>query len=490
VLWHTEVVTQAAPQRVIGRYALFQEIAAGGMATVHLGRLMGPVGFSRTVAIKRLHAQFAKDPEFVSMFLDEARLAARVIHPNVVSILDVVALDGELFLVMDYVQGESMSRLLKASAKRGERVPPRIAIAIITGVLYGLHAAHDATNEMGEPLGLVHRDVSPQNILVGVDGTARVLDFGVAKAVGQSHSTKEGTLKGKVPYMAPEQLNYGVMDRRTDIYAAATVLWEMLTGRRLFDGPTEASMLAAVMGGKVTPAGAEVPQLPRAVDDAIIKGLSPNPASRFATARDLAIALERAMPPAIPRQVGDWVESLATDILKWRADQIKEVESVSASNPQPQGGLMPSGVDPTAPPPHREEASWGTGRSQIASVRPDAKQSDRTWKWIVLGLGGVGLTLLAIAIVMMAMLLRSRGPDQASAAPVPTVAAVPQSPRASASDAPAASVAPSASAGVKPPVKAQPAKSAPTVAKPPAGNCNPPYTVDSNGFHVPKPECL
>lgn len=481
-------------QRVIGRYALFQEIAAGGMATVHLGRLMGPVGFSRTVAIKRLHPQFAKDPEFVSMFLDEARLAARVVHPNVVSILDVVALDGELFLVMDYVQGESMSRLLKASAKRGERMPPRIAIAIMTGVLYGLHAAHEATNESGEHLGLVHRDVSPQNVLVGVDGTARVLDFGVAKAVGQSHSTKEGTLKGKVPYMAPEQINYGAVDRRTDVYAAATVLWEMLTGRRLFDGPTEASMLAAVMGGKVTPACAEVPQLPRAVDDAIIKGLSPNPAGRFATAKDMAIALERAMPPAVPRQVGEWVETYATDILRWRAEQIKEVESISSS--QPQGRFSPPGVMVAAPAVPREEASWTTGMSQVSSLHPGDKPAavGSAWRWVVLGIAGTGLVLLFVAILMMAQLLRSRPSEQAAASPplpsAPSVAA--QNP-STAPETALASAPPSASASSPAPklsAKPQPVKGPPPPPKVPAGGCNPPYTIDENGFHVPKPECL
>src|SRR5687768_9224260 len=154
------------PLRVVGRYALYNEIAAGGMATIHLGRLLGPVGFSRTVAIKRLHPQFAKDPEFVSMFLDEARLAARIQHPNVVQTLDVVALEGELFLVMEYVQGESLSRLMRTLRAQAGRVPARIVSSIVTNVLYGLHAAHEARTERGAPLGIVHRDVSPQNVMI------------------------------------------------------------------------------------------------------------------------------------------------------------------------------------------------------------------------------------------------------------------------------------------------------------------------------------
>jgi serine/threonine-protein kinase len=173
------------------------------MATVHFGRLLGVVGFSKTVAIKRLHPHLARDPEFVSMFLDEARLAARVRHPNVVSTLDVVALEGELFLVMEYIQGESLRQLGRSASEASTRIPPPIAATILVGVLHGLHAAHDAVNERGEPLGIVHRDVSPQNILVGIDGVPRVFDFGVAKAAGRLQSTHEGQLKGKLAYMSP-----------------------------------------------------------------------------------------------------------------------------------------------------------------------------------------------------------------------------------------------------------------------------------------------
>src|SRR5262249_38826860 len=152
----------------LGRYALHEPLAAGGMATVHLGRLLGPAGFARTVAIKRLHAQFAPDPDFVSMFLDEARLAARVRHPNVVTTLDVVVHAEEIFLVMDYVHGESLSKLCSFRADpEPARVPGAVAVAIVVAVLAGLHAAHEACDEDGDPLCIVHRDVSPQNILVG-----------------------------------------------------------------------------------------------------------------------------------------------------------------------------------------------------------------------------------------------------------------------------------------------------------------------------------
>src|SRR5262249_39049696 len=157
--------------------AVYDEIAAGGMATVHLGRLVGPIGFSRTVAIKRLHPQFARDPEFAAMFFDEARLAARIRHPNVVPVIDVVADEGEVLLVMEYVHGEAFSFVLKILAANRKRLPPRIVGNVLAATLVGLHAAHEATSETGAPLGIVHRDVSPQNVLLGADGIVRVLDF-------------------------------------------------------------------------------------------------------------------------------------------------------------------------------------------------------------------------------------------------------------------------------------------------------------------------
>jgi serine/threonine-protein kinase len=200
------VALQANAPRIVGRYVLYGEIASGGMATVHFGRLLGPAGFARPVAIKRLHAQFARDPDFVKMFFDEARLAARIAHPNVVPTLDVVAADGEVFLVMEYVRGASLAQLIRTVRRSGERVQPLICVGIVSGMLHGLHAAHEARNDRGERMDLVHRDVSPQNVLVGTDGVPRLLDFGVAKASGRLQTTRDGQLKGKLAYMAPEQV--------------------------------------------------------------------------------------------------------------------------------------------------------------------------------------------------------------------------------------------------------------------------------------------
>ena len=338
--------------RIIGRYVLCSEVAWGGMATVHLGKLLGPAGFARTVAIKRLHPPFAKDPEFVSMFLDEARLAARVRHPNVVAVLDVVARDSELFLVMDYVHGESLARLLRVAQSQQLSVPLSVAAGILAGVLRGLHAAHDARSDRGEPLEIVHRDVSPHNVLVGTDGIASVVDFGVAKATTRFQTTREGQLKGKLSYMAPEQLRLEPIDRRTDVYSASVVLWETLTGQRLFAGDDPGSVMAGVLAGRIVPPSQLRVDLSPELDAVVLRGLSSQPADRYPTARDMAAALENVVPLASPAQIGAWVEELAEETLGQRSELIAEMES---------------GAPSTAPERHRfVAASHGAGRSHAA----------------------------------------------------------------------------------------------------------------------------
>jgi serine/threonine-protein kinase len=336
------------PVRVLERYSLYDEIAAGGMATVHIGRLLGPVGFSRTVAIKRLHPQFAKDPEFASMFLDEARLAARVRHPNVVPTLDVVSSEGELFLVMEYIQGESLSRLQRTARTQNEPVPVRITVAIIASMLDGLHAAHEARSESGEPLEIVHRDVSPQNVLVGTDGVSRVLDFGVAKATGRLQVTREGQLKGKMQYMAPEQLLNRPIDRRVDLFASGVVLWEALVGERLFRSDPEAIAFHHIAEQTLDAPSQRQPSLPPALDAIAMKALARDPADRFATAREMAMALEAAVPPATAREIAAWVDRLAGASIHQRTERISLIES-STSGTFPSAGPASTPSHPSLP---------------------------------------------------------------------------------------------------------------------------------------------
>jgi serine/threonine-protein kinase len=322
----------APPARVLGRYALFDEIASGGMGTVCYGRLRGPAGFARTVAIKRLHPTFARDPEFVARFLDEARLAARIRHPNVLPTLDVEALSraegNETFIVMELVLGESAAGLLREAIERHALPKVPIAVRILIDALEGLHAAHETCGDDGAPLGLVHRDVSPQNVMVGVDGVARVLDFGIAKAALASDShTGLGVLKGKLGYLAPEQIREGSrIDRRVDVYAASVMLWELLTGERPFGGTTREERLDAILHAHVPAPSERRPEVSFGLDAIVLRGMSRNREERFATAHEMAVALEEAVEPATARAVGAWVEATAATELAQRREAIARIE--------------------------------------------------------------------------------------------------------------------------------------------------------------------
>ncbi len=316
-------------ERVLGRYALGTKIAQGGMATVHLGRVIGSIGFSRTIAIKRLHERFATDPKFVSMFVDEARLAARVRHPNVVPTLDVVVDEGEIFVVLEYVHGETVHRLMHA-LPAGQRVPLRIGCGIMFGVLLGLHAAHDARNEQGEPLHLVHRDVSPQNIIVGPDGVPRVLDFGIAKGFGRLRTTDEREVKGKLAYLSPEQGRGDDTDQRTDVYAASVILWELIAGVRMFRTDEPGAVLRQVALGTFSPPSAHSDESTPALDAIVMRGLSHNPANRWPTARAMALALEDCVPLASAPHIGSWAGRIAHNPLAARAALIAAMEGAIA----------------------------------------------------------------------------------------------------------------------------------------------------------------
>jgi serine/threonine protein kinase len=361
----------SSPELSLGsRYRVYGEIASGGMAVVQYGRLAGPGGFARGVAIKRLHAQFARDPNFVSMFLDEARLSARVQHANVVPTIDVLSQPGEISVVMEYVLGESLSGLLAIASARGEAVPVRVAATLLAGTLHGLHAAHETCGEHDEPLNIVHRDVSPQNILVGSDGVARLLDFGIAKAQGRSRMTPTGELKGKLAYMACEQYRGEEADRRVDVYGASVVLWETLTGCMLFDGPNDAAVARAVMNDEVRPPSHYAPHVPEALDRIVLRGLSRERDLRYATAREMALALEREVGVVAQSEVSDWVHGLAGDLLAARAEAVRQMQRQVESQPVRQrdtGSQRAVGVVRDTPRPsfdsaERETSEGGTRR--------------------------------------------------------------------------------------------------------------------------------
>jgi len=350
------------------------------MATVHLGRLLGPVGFSRTVAIKRMHPHLAQDPEFVSMFLDEARIAARVQHANVVATLDVVTEGGELFLVMEYVDGDSLARVLRTLGKKSARLPLPLVGTIISQLLYGLHAVHESKGTDGRHLGLVHRDVSPDNVLIGRDGMARVLDFGIAKAAEHGRRTQAGRVKGKIAYMAPEQLRGADPDRRLDVYAASAVLWECLAGRRLFEGGTDAELVYSVLHNAPKPPSTLVPGLTPEIDALVMKGLSAEASDRYSSALEMAVAVERVLGVTSPSAVGRLVEGMLAQELGARADLVARVIQRTAELSSSDLAMVPNLFTeaPSQPGGEASPARAKTGAARPASVGTEIFAGDPT----------------------------------------------------------------------------------------------------------------
>lgn len=490
--------TSSRPYRSIGRYRVYSELASGGMATVHLGCMLGPAGFSKLVAIKCLHEQFALESEFVAMFLDEARLTSSIHHPNVVATLDVVAEQGELLVVMEYVHGESLAALLRTSRQTGDAAPLPVVTRIICDALDGLHAAHIASLA-GRCLNIVHRDVSPQNIMVGADGNTRVLDFGIAQAAVRSHVTASGTVKGKLAYMSPEQIQGRAVNARADIFAAGVVLWEALTGKRLFFAPDPRDTADLVMKSAIVPPTAIVPGLPSELDRVVLKALARDPAQRFDSAHEFAEALRKAATEGSRRAVSDWVSRVAKDSLARRLDLLETLEA-SAIHAQAQAVLpAATGSSPIHAPIPVDEGTV----TRTTSTRAIAGELGRSSGWRPLSAAVLGIAAVAIAWAMV---------PKASQPPVPTPAgqvaaatpivehAVPPSSEQTPSPPSSAQTPSPLSVESLPlalpssePVKRAPSKPRSSVAEPRpvrAQSCTPPYKIDAAGVRRVKLECL
>ena len=416
----------------VGRYLLHRQIARGGMATIHIARLMGDEGFSRIVAAKRLLPEFAEDSDFVAMFLDEARVASKVHHRNVVPVLDVVSLAGEVILVQEYVQGAPLNQLLKLARQSKSVVPVNIAVAIASHVLAGLHAAHDTQDEVGMPLNIVHRDVSPQNIMIATDGTARLLDFGVAKATMAAHVTRENAFKGKLAYSAPEQLQ-GAATRQSDVYSLAVVLWETLVGQRMHEkAASEGEIVTKIMAGTI-PRFAEVLASEReymaperwaqleALEPVVRKGLTVAQHERYTDAMQMEAALIETIKPATSTEIAAWLKSLGKDILE-RNDKMIAAEENSWRRTAVPGRLTPI---PTL----SGRLSTRMGIVDPAGEIPEAPtittSTELRQRKLIAALGALVL-LLAIGIVFA-----MRGTSKkTSAAPVEAAKVVPAPPPA------------------------------------------------------------
>ena len=279
--------------RPFGKYLLLRQLAIGGMAEVYLARQSGPAGFEKECVIKRILPALAADQQFVSMFLDEARIAARLSHPNIVQIYDLGSVsEGDYFLAMEHVHGVDLQQIEEAESARGGRMPLAVAVRIVSNVAEGLEHAHRATDGRGQALGLVHRDVTPSNVICSFDGVAKILDFGIAKAVAKKGRTEVGVIKGKIPYMSPEQVQGEPLDFRSDIFSLGTMLYELTTGHKPFEGEGPADLSMKILNTEPHPPDFYVDRFPPSLKEVITRAMAKKPADRFQSARELSEALE------------------------------------------------------------------------------------------------------------------------------------------------------------------------------------------------------
>jgi len=283
-----------------GRYMIVGEVATGGMAEVFLGVHKGLEDFVKVVVIKRVLPQWSSSPEFVRMFIDEARIAARLDHPNIVRTYEFGEVDGQYFTTMEYLPGEDLTKTLNRLVQTKEQMPVHIAAGVVSQVCAGLHFAHQLTDTVGRPLGLVHRDVNPSNVVVTYGGEVKLIDFGVAKTTSNI-KTQTGTIKGKLSYMSPEQILGRETDQRSDVFSTGVVLWELLAQRPLFTRATEAATLYAILNDPITPPSRVRSDVPYELDLIVMQALARSPGDRFASAEEMQEALEQFLEHQFPK---------------------------------------------------------------------------------------------------------------------------------------------------------------------------------------------
>ena len=450
--------------RVVAGYELVSLLGKGGMATVHLARKVGDEGF---VALKSLRPDELEDEAATLTLHDEARVLAHVRHVNVVPLLDVLREGGRLLLVMPFVRGASVAELMVFSSRAELPLSKGVASAIVQDILAGLGAAHHAVGANGQPLHVVHRDVSPQNAIIGDDGVTRVLDFGIAKAVGKStKTTRDGAMKGKIAYMAPEQVHGEDVDFRADLYAAGVLLWELLALDRLFAGANDADTLRRVLMADVPSLATYRDDLPVGGDPFFAKALARSKAARFSSANEMGRELERWIPRA---SAGEVARALGVCM-----------GEIARRDPPPRSERPPSTVPVTsARPPASSETS-------IGSSGPRA----RTWALALAAILGVGAIATGAVVAT-----RTRAPVEVSAtkpasAPPSSAKAPEEAHETETPEVPQTPALPRE--GVKSPNRSLYSSPAPkkqvSTALPPS--CAVPYTVDEHGRKKYRTECL
>jgi serine/threonine-protein kinase len=403
-----------------GKYQLLRNIASGGMGQVLLAR-KGNAGFEKRVVIKRILPHLVEDETFFAMFVDEAKLAMRLDHPNIVRIAEFGVESGIHYLEMEYVAGDDVKRLERQAQRMGKPLPFGLVLRIVADAAAGLDFAHKATDERGSPLGLVHRDVSPHNIVVGFDGAVKLIDFGVAKATGRSQHTATGVLKGKFPYMSPEQADgRQALTAQSDIFSLGIVLWELSTGRRLFKGDTDLMTQRLVSACAVPPPSTLNPSLPEAFNAIALKALAKSPTDRYADAAAFRMALEEfALAHAIATShahLATYMHELYQDRIAQEADAVDTDQSLSAPFPAPLPALRAPAARPLFSP-----------LQPTPLTAPLSTPKYRSGSWVWPTLAAASLVTIAILTVRLVRLHRapiSQAPVSVSSqAPLPGIGA-------------------------------------------------------------------
>ena len=332
------------------RYEPIAQIGRGGMAEVLLARVHAVGGVRRLAVLKRIWPELATDPDFVSMFLDEARLSLRLAHPNVVQTYEVITGGGELAIAMEYLDGQPLTRVLNRLLRGTGELSLSLRLRILINVLAGLEHAHTLTDVDGSPLGVVHRDVSPQNVFVTYDGQVKLVDFGVAKTLAASHNTRPGTLKGKLAYMAPEQLQRVEIDQRADLFSVGVMLWEMLAGRRMWHRMTEVEIVSHLAAGQPLPVLPPDAGRPPYLDAICARALDPEPSRRYATAAELEMDLESVLVGAADSHSRDLGNVVSMAFATERAERQALIESWARPS-APVLSIVPAPPPLLAPPP-------------------------------------------------------------------------------------------------------------------------------------------
>jgi serine/threonine protein kinase len=434
----------------LGRYDLLRRLGAGGMAEVHLARAVGPEGFQKLVVLKRILPHLSADPEFVRMFLAEARLAAILDHPNVVQVFDIGRDGTDWFFTMEYVYGENLQTVLRAVRRHCGALPLEHAVTIGIGAATGLHYAHERVGFDGRSLQLVHRDVSPTNVMLTYDGCVKVADFGIAKVTSRTDVTRAGIRKGKVPYMSPEQCRAEGLDRRSDVFSLGIVLYECTTMVRLFDGDNEFGVMNRIVNADIPLPSTQRQGYPKDLERIIMRALGRERDQRYATGAELAADLEAFARErklrATPAALGEFLhEVFRPKPFPYGALAGTAVAPASLipTGPHDLGSAPRSSSSSSVPPMMRPDVTPSSHPSHTASsrVRPNTSSvghpPDRTLRNVAIGLGAsAGIAVLAVGGLWAAVNLRSDEPQAPAPASAPASVATTPAPLPTPTSAP------------------------------------------------------